>query len=781
MTRIHIALVTFSLSAALPVPAFATDDESAPLKCAVSGIARDVTGLPLPGVAVTLRSPTAAGVDVSGASTTPTTPAAPAAGGAVVTNDRGQFCVRGDSVVAGSYTLDASLEGFVPLSERVTITDPARAVTIDLSMHPAFRSEVVVTGTRTSRRLDDVPVRTEVVGQEMIKSLSARTLADAVEYTTGVRVESNCQNCNFSQIRLLGLEGPYTQILVDGQPIISSLAQVYGIEQIPTRMIERIEVVKGGGSALYGPGSVGGVINIIPREAPRSGGLVETRTELTEGLPNYSFNGAADWVSADRRTLVTAFGQVDRVKPLDVSGDGFTEVARRNLDAFGGRVNRYLLDGRAKLTADVTSIREDRRGGDLLRLRPEQATIAEWIDTNRLSTSATWFHSVSKRFDYRLTFAAADTSRDSYYGTNQDPNAFGDTENSLYIVDSQINQYVGKHTLSWGGQFSSDDLVDRQPAYDRLTDATYRNAGVFAQDDWVFAKGWELLYGVRVDKHSAVDRAIASPRVALMYSPTPALDVRMSVARGFRAPQAFDEDLHLSSVGGEVRFIRLSPALKEETSTNLMLGAEWKPELGPGQGLFEVNGFSTTLDDLFNVQLDDDPLTDPVEMLKVNFGRARVYGVEMNAGWGIGDTVIFQGGIVLQRARFGEDHPDFGGRDFFRTPERYGNVSMTVRSERIADVFVGMRYTGPMKAPHYAGFISENRLEITRSFVTFDASVSRALATMADGKRLVLTLGARNLTDAYQPDIDQGPLRDSDYVYGPRFPRSFTFGLRAEF
>jgi outer membrane receptor for ferrienterochelin and colicins len=168
-------------------------------------------------------------------------------------------------------------------------------------------------------------------------------------------------------------------------------------------------------------------------------------------------------------------------------------------------------------------------------------------------------------------------------------------------------------------------------------------------------------------------------------------------------------------------------------------------------------------------------------MLKVNFGRARVYGVEMNAGWGIGDTVVFQGGIVLQRARFGEDHPDFGGRDFFRTPERYGNVSMTVRSERIADFFVGMRYTGPMKAPHYAGFIPANRLEITRSFVTVDASVSRAVATMADGKRLVLTLGARNLTDAYQPDIDQGPLRDSDYVYGPRFPRSFTFGLRAEF
>jgi outer membrane receptor for ferrienterochelin and colicins len=79
--------------------------------------------------------------------------------------------------------------------------------------------------------------------------LAARSLAEAMEFSTGVRVENNCQNCNFSQIRLLGLEGPYTQILVDGQPVISSLAQVYGIEQIPARLIERIEVVKGGGSA----------------------------------------------------------------------------------------------------------------------------------------------------------------------------------------------------------------------------------------------------------------------------------------------------------------------------------------------------------------------------------------------------------------------------------------------------------------------------------------------------------------------------------------------------
>src|SRR5690606_30047740 len=129
---------------------------------------------------------------------------------------------------------------------------------------------------------------------------------------------------------------------------------------------------------------------------------------------------------------------------------------------------------------------------------------------------------------------------------------------------------------------------------------------------------------------------IASPRLALMVSPVESLNIRASVARGFRAPQTFDEDLHLSSVGGDVRFIRLDPNLTEERSTNYMLGAEWKPQAGRGQALFEVNGFYTGLSDLFLARQNDDPATGALEYLKVNYGDAQVYGVEANAGWGIG-------------------------------------------------------------------------------------------------------------------------------------------------
>jgi outer membrane receptor for ferrienterochelin and colicins len=328
-----------------------------------------------------------------------------------------------------------------------------------------------------------------------------------------------------------------------------------------------------------------------------------------EGQPNYSNSASLDWASRDRQTNAAGFFQVDDVEPLDLTGDGFTEVSSRRLRAGGGRTSRYLLNGRGKLSGEFTVLGETRRGGDQLQLPPEQANIAEWIDTRRVGASTTWFHSVSTALDYRVTLAAADTHRDSYYGTGQDPNAFGATDDLLLLLDSQVNQYAGRHTVTWGGQLTWEDLQDEQPAYARFTDASYRNVGLFLQDAWAFARGWELVYGLRADKHTTVDHVIASPRIALMVSPIESLNVRASVASGFRAPQVFDEDLHLSSVGGDVRIIRLDPALREERSTNYMLGAEWRPQAGRGQALFELNGFYTGLTDLFFAREDDDPAT----------------------------------------------------------------------------------------------------------------------------------------------------------------------------
>ncbi len=149
---------------------------------------------------------------------------------------------------------------------------------------------------------------------------------------------------------------------------MSSLAQVYGIEQIPSRMVERIEVVKGGGSSIYGPGSVGGVVNIVSHVPSQTGGRLLGRTGWMNGVPDQTFSASADWASSDRDSAVTIFGQSDKVHPVDIDGDGFTEVSKRDFGALGARIRHDFLDQKGELTADFNRFQEERRGGDRLDL-----------------------------------------------------------------------------------------------------------------------------------------------------------------------------------------------------------------------------------------------------------------------------------------------------------------------------------------------------------------------------------------------------------------------------
>jgi len=720
------------------------------------GVVRDASGLAVPGATVWVRP----------------------SGPTVATGADGTYAIA--ALRAGNYQLMAELPGFGQVSSEPVVINPGLEWSVDFVLAPELTEEVVVTGTRTERLLADVPIRTEIIGRPMLEAVTARTLADAVEFTPGIRVENDCQNCNFQQIRMLGLAGDYTQVLMDGQPTMSSLAMVYGVEQIPARMIERIEVVKGGGSTLYGSGAVGGIINIIPREPSRTGVFVENRVEVRKGLPSESFSASADWVAADRQTTATVFGQFDWVKPIDVDGDGFTELSDRRFNAFGGRVGRLAVGGRAKLTVDVARITEDRRGGNRLDLPPHEADLTEATWMTRHTGAVSWAHAINPLLDYRLAVSVASMDRDSYYGSGRDPNAYGQSENTVSVIDSQINHHLGSHVLSWGGQVHFDGLKDTQPSYGRVVDNAYRDVGIYAQDDWSFRSGWELVYGLRTDVHSALSDPVLSPRIALRYSPAAALTVRASLATGFRAPQVFDEDLHITQVAGEGQVIRLDPDLREERSMSWTVGTEWTPAVGRGRGLLEANVFRTRLRDLFHNVEADDPLTPEAEFLKVNLGRANVYGIETNLGWGVGTAFTVKGGLVVERARFDEPEPDFGSLDFFRTPDWYGNLVISSQTERVGDCFVGLRYTGPMKAPHYAGFIEEDRLEVTRPFWTVDASFSRPVLRAGE-RQLVLVLAVKNLANAYQEDLDQGMYRDAGYVYGPRSPRVLSLGVRVTF
>lgn len=658
---------------------------------------------------------------------------------------------------------------------------------------PASGAEVlelgdyVVTGTRTKKRLLDAPIRTELIQAGEMRTYAPQTLADAIEFQTGVRVENNCQNCNFGQIRLLGLEGAYSQILVDSQPVISSLAQVYGVEQIPARMIERIEIVKGGGSALYGPGAVAGVVNVFPRVPTHTGGSFEARFESMDyRTDDFLLGGNVDYVTEDADTALTLYGQLNEVDGWDESRDGFTELAEREMMALGARGIRHLLERDASITLDYSRIFEDRRGGDRLSHPEFQAEIAEAVKSTRDNASLKWQHAPSERFDYRVTGAVAYMKRDTYYGAGGDPNAYGTTKNPLYVVDTQANVHflaAGAHTISTGVQFSADSLEDRQPAYDRETDETYTNWGFYLQDDWQPTDQVEVLVGARLDKHSEVDDPIVSPRIALRWSPTDGLALRASCAMGFRAPQVFNEDLHIELAGGAGQVIRNDSGLDEESAITFNAGFELNLPLDVGAVYLEGNAFYTDLDDAFFVDETDDPATlDQQEFTRINRGGAEVYGFELNLGYKIADLLSIELGYVEQRALYDDRDDDFGKREFPRTPERYGVAKLTWSPIEGLELFAGLKYTGPMGVPHYAGFIPEDDYERSETFLILDVSIAKTFVVPGtDGHEARLTVGVKNVTNDFQDDFDEGPDRDAGYVYGPRAPQTFFFAFEYGF
>ena len=124
-------------------------------------------------------------------------------------------------------------------------------------------NEIVVSASRSEQKRIEAPIIVSTISPKLLSTVQAVTLSEGLNFSPGLRLENNCQNCGFTQVRMNGMEGPYTQLLINSRPIISGLAGVYGLELLPTNMIERIEVVRGGGSALFGSNAIAGTINLI--------------------------------------------------------------------------------------------------------------------------------------------------------------------------------------------------------------------------------------------------------------------------------------------------------------------------------------------------------------------------------------------------------------------------------------------------------------------------------------------------------------------------------------
>ena len=278
---------------------------------------------------------------------------------ATATGDNGHY--RLEHLPEGSFILEVSGVGYKTVSREITLVHGvSREENFVVEEDRVMLDGVVVSANRSETTRMMAPTLVNVVSMDLYERTNSTALSQGLVFQPGVRVENNCQNCSYQQVRINGLDGPYTQILIDSRPVFSALAGVYGIEQIPANMVDRVEVMRGGGSALFGSSAIAGTINIITREPVRNSASASHVLSLTGGKArdnNTALN--ASLVTDDNRLGIAVFGQNREKEGYDHDGDGFTELTRLSSQTLGMRA--YLKTGTySKLTAEYHHLQEFR-------------------------------------------------------------------------------------------------------------------------------------------------------------------------------------------------------------------------------------------------------------------------------------------------------------------------------------------------------------------------------------------------------------------------------------
>lgn len=704
----------------------------------------------------------------------------------------------------GTFTVVVKMVGYKTQEKKVAIKhDATQELNFALASDDVDLDEVVVSANRneTQRRL--APNLVNVIGGKLFDITQSTCLAQGLNFQPGVRTEDNCQNCGFTQVRINGLDGHYSQILVDSRPVFSSLNGVYGLEQIPANMIDRVEVVRGGGSALFGASAIGGTINIITKEPIRNSASFG-HTFMSQGGSNSFDNvttGNVSLVTDDNKAGIYAYGQTRTRRGYDYDGDGYTELPELNNQTFG--LNSYLrLSPYSKLSLQYHGIHEFRRGGNKLDQAPHEANIAEQAEHNIQGGGLTYnFYSPDEKNRLSAYFSFQTTARKSYYGgigegTDEDietaENAYGTTHNFTYVAGTQYVHSFDKllfmpSDLTLGEEYSYDGIKDVILGYDRNFKQDVRIGSFFFQNEWK-NKQWSFLLGGRLDKHNLVDHVIFSPRANLRFNPTENVNLRITYAGGFRAPQAFDEDLHVGVVGGERLVTVLAENLKEERSNSFSVSADLYHKFGNVQTNLLIEGFYTDLNNVFALrQLDQPDAQGNTVQERYNAYGAKVLGLNIEGKAMFTRWFSLQAGLTLQQSHYDEaiawndEVPEQKYKKMMRTPNTYGYFTASFTPVKRFAASVTGNYTGSMLVGHSAGSGVEKPVAVnTPKFMevnmklSYDFPIYKYLTLQVNG-------GIQNITNAYQKDFDKGWNRDSNYIYGPSLPRSYYVGVKISY
>ena len=674
----------------------------------------------------------------------------------VVADADGRFRVVG--LRPGDHVLIASAQGFGAVETRVR-AGSAEVVTIVLEPDPVALEALTVTGTMKSATVAESPVKVNVVPRAVLQRNATNNLVEAVQFVNGIYNQVDCGVCYTNSLRINGMEGPYTAVLIDGMPLMSSLASVYGLNGINPALIEQIEIIKGPSSTLYGSEAMAGVINVItkdPRFAPRL---------AVDAWGTSDAEGNLDFAASTRPGDVSGFlsGNVAyNSRFVDGNGDGFSDFPLNRRGVVFGKIDVSPAgERRASLTAKY--LYEDRFGGVegwTRKHRGSDQVYGESIHTNRVEILGAYLPRWSN--EIRLEGSYSWHDQDSWYG------------DSPYAA----SQHIAFGNALWGPMFGRHDLLIgaslRYQTYDDNTPATTEIdrrliPGLFAQDELRFANGVTVLGGVRADHHEE-HGVIASPRVAFKWDAFEHTSFRINAGTGFRVVNLFTED-HAALTGA--REVLIVSQLEPERSRSVTLNVNQVVEFGPNPMMIDVDLFHTR----FSNKIVPDYDVDPNQIVYDNLdGHAISRGVGLTLNQNVDfDRFLYSVGVTVQDVYTVEAEQL---ADEFFAPNVRGVLSATynARSVPLRFDYTGS-ITGPMRLPAYEAPFT--RAERSPTYAIHNVQGSWRIEGGAE-----FYLSVKNLSDYVQPSALIDPANpfgddfDTAYVYGPLRGRHLMLGLR---
>ena len=682
----------------------------------------------------------------------------------------------------------------------------AGRLVVELEEDALRLEQVVVTADRDARSRKGSSVIVNALSNDLLTSLQSTSLSEGLAYCPGLRMENTCGNCGSNQLRMNGLDGPYSQVLINGRAVFSGLASVYGLELLPANMIDRVEVVRGGGSALYGSNAIAGTVNVITREPVSNRYELQMQTAMVgvggDAQPDHTLQFNTTLASENSKHGLALYGFHRQRSPYDANDDGFSELSQIDNTTMG--MHYSVKPGyKSKITADFFHISEQRRGGDAFDQPLHESQIAEATEHLINSANLAWHWFTAPDQELSVYAAGQSVNRDSYYGASRALDAYGRTSDFSYSAGSQYKILQGSNNLIFGAEVNGGRLEDaklgyRNFVYDAaaeevveevvpgtaVSDQLSTVGGLFAQ--WERRMGnFSLSAGLRGDYYSIRDElsgsdlsnGVLSPRLNLLYGLNNDVQARISYAKGYRAPQVFDEDLHIETSQARQVVHLNDPDLEQETSHSYMASLSYQLQQGSSSLELLAEFFYTDLQNPFANEIGAPDANGRVAYTRVNEEEgAKVQGVNLEATWLPSAKWRLNGSFTLQQSTYGAAQ-DFDEKRFLRTPDHYGYAAIQWKPMEQLTLNTNATYTGSMLVPYFGPLASEDgALRSSEDFFDWSLNLKYHIRTRVGNFHIFA--GIKNILNSYQSDFDRGGERDPGYIYGPTAPRTVQVGLK---